>query len=825
MAEPAPLEVTAVVVERAARDPAAELQAQLEEAKAAAMAAADRMQSLLLQMAVMETAAAERRLAELNVRAELNRQQLACGAQQAAAASTSHAAPAAVTAAPGGGVGGAFVKPPQPTKADALTVETPDAKEAGAHPDDRHLHHGITMTDIFDDPEHKDDQAPIDTKLPFLLHDTSKPPATLLERAALPSSAAAGAVSKASASNAEEGKLGTLMGVFVPCLQNILGTIYFLRLSWIVALQGVNNTLLAVGIACATTFCTSLSLSAIATNGAIKSGGPYYLISRALGPEFGGAVGLCFYMGTTVAGAMYILGAVETLKLTFPGLSLIEGVETCTNQGEAATSAAPLSPSPAARPWRRPPLATLPPHPSPGEADECCVTTELMDYRVLGAIILVLCTSLVGGGVKYVSIVSPLFLIPVVLSIACILLGIATAAGRQEYFTGLAEETCGAGAEEGATCVNVSAHWSGANDGPAWTPRGSCATGVVTVLPDWTECFALFFPSVTGIMAGSNRSGDLRNAQRSIPLGTVCAVLLTSSLYLLCSIAYGGVAERGTLTGAALFTAEVALPPPVVQAGITLSTLGAGLQSLTGAPRLLQAIANDNLIPALHWFRGAGEPRRALLCTFCICFGCVMVGNLDPLSPLITMFFLLCYTAVNASVLIQEWLRPPNWRPRFRYYHPATALLGLCLCLFIMFASEFNRFCAIPVGVILLICVLYKYIEHRKVAAQWGDSMRGLRYQRARNALLELEKLGEVRHTKNWRPQVLLFCKAGYDGMVRQRSPAQPSPASAPGGRRRRTTIGGGHTLRGAAALRGGGRLQPCVIPAAAPRDLGCSPT
>ena len=468
VAEPAPLEVTAVVVEgRRARDPAAELQAQLEEAKAAAMAAADRMQSLLLQMAVMETAAAERRLAELNVRAELNRQQLACGAQQAATSSTSCSAPAAVAA-------GAFVEPAQPAKADALTAETrPDAKDTGAHDDDRH--HGITMTDIFDDPDHKDDQAPIDTKLPFLLHDTSKP----LAIEPRPGSAAAGLESKASASKAEEGKLGTLMGVFVPCLQNILGTIYFLRLSWIVALQGVNNTLLAVGIACATTFCTSLSLSAIATNGAIKSGGPYYLISRALGPEFGGAVGLCFYMGTTVAGAMYILGAVETLKLTFPGLSLIEGVETCTNQGEAATSAAPLSPSPAARPWRRPPLATLPPHPSPGEADECCVTTELMDYRVLGAIILVLCTSLVGGGVKYVSIVSPLFLIPVVLSIACILLGIATAEARQDYFTTLAEETCTGEGDD--TCINVTAHWSGSNDGTAWTPRGTCADGVVTV--------------------------------------------------------------------------------------------------------------------------------------------------------------------------------------------------------------------------------------------------------------------------------------------------------------------------------------------------------
>ena len=176
------------------------------------------------------------------------------------------------------------------------------------------------------------------------------------------------------AAAAEAKKFGTFMGVFVPCCQNILGVILFLRLGTIVGQAGVNMTLVVVGLCCLCTFMTSLSLSAIATNGAIKSGGPYYLISRALGPEFGGAVGLCFYMGTTVAGekvrgrgrgrvglggrawgflglglglglgchmgttvagAMYILGAVETLKLTFPGLSLIEGVESCTHQGEA----------------------------------------------------------------------------------------------------------------------------------------------------------------------------------------------------------------------------------------------------------------------------------------------------------------------------------------------------------------------------------------------------------------------------------------------------------------------------------------------------------
>ena len=85
---------------------------------------------------------------------------------------------------------------------------------------------------------------------------------------------------KAAAGEAK--KLGTLLGVFVPCTQNILGAIYFMRLSWIVGVVGVQNSMLTVGLCCATTFLTSLSLSAIATNGAIKGGGPYYLISLSL---------------------------------------------------------------------------------------------------------------------------------------------------------------------------------------------------------------------------------------------------------------------------------------------------------------------------------------------------------------------------------------------------------------------------------------------------------------------------------------------------------------------------------------------------------------
>lgn len=66
----------------------------------------------------------------------------------------------------------------------------------------------------------------------------------------------------------------------------------------------------------------------------------------------------------------------------------------------------------------------------------------------------------------------------------------------------------------------------------------------------------------------------------------------------------------------------------IVRIGVVMSSLGAALQSLTGAPRLLQAIANDNLMPALSRFGGTGEPRLALLSTFCICAACVATGRL-----------------------------------------------------------------------------------------------------------------------------------------------------------------------------------------------------
>lgn len=111
-------------------------------------------------------------------------------------------------------------------------------------------------------------------------------------------------------------RMGTLIGVYLPCIQNIFGVILFIRLTWVVGTAGAIQGFLIVLCCCCVTMLTAISMSAIATNGVVPGGGSYFMISRSLGPEFGGAVGMLFYTGTTLAAAMYIVGAVEIVLVS-----------------------------------------------------------------------------------------------------------------------------------------------------------------------------------------------------------------------------------------------------------------------------------------------------------------------------------------------------------------------------------------------------------------------------------------------------------------------------------------------------------------------------
>ncbi|TSM36097.1 Solute carrier family 12 member 5 [Bagarius yarrelli] len=259
------------------------------------------------------------------------------------------------------------------------------------------------------------------------------------------------------------------------------------------------------------------------------------------------------------------------------------------------------------------------------------------------------------------------------------------------------------------------------------------------VLSDITTFFTLlvgiYFPSVTGIMAGSNRSGDLRDAQKSIPIGTILAISTTSFILLFGSCIEGtvlrdkfGEAVRGNLV-----IGTLAWPSPwVIVFGSFFSTCGAGLQSLTGAPRLLQAIARDGIVPFLRVFghgKANGEPTWALLLTACICESGILIASLDSVAPILSM---------------------------------ALSFLGMSLCLSLMFICSW--YYAI-VAMAIAGCI-YKYIEFRGAEKEWGDGIRGLSLSAARYALMRLEE--GPPHTKNWRPQILVLVSVDAEQNVEQ---------------------------------------------------------
>ena len=379
-------------------------------------------------------------------------------------------------------------------------------------------------------------------------------------------------------------KLGTVFGVFLPCVQNIMGVILFLRLPWIAAQAGCFLASAIVLLCALSTLLTALSMSAIVTNGRVPAGGPYFLVSRNVGAEFGGAIGLLFYFGTSVATSLYVLGAVEAFQQGFvvPKGSLFA-----------------------------------------------------FDTQALALALTAFLTVVVFVGVKYVNMASTAFLACVLLSILAILVGLITF---------------------GATNWRHGSHISGCTSKTSSsTPEFNCklegGSLANTLHPDWASgwdfgrLLALFYPSVTGIMAGANRSDVLKTPSTSIPLGTLSAIGLTTTIYLMFVWMFGAFVSHEALQASnnIIVTASVAWPTPIlVNVGIIMSCVGAALQTLCGAPRLLAAIAQDRLLPVLtHFETPAGtEPRRALIATWFVASLPCLLGDLDAVTPIVTLCFL-----------------------------------------------------------------------------------------------------------------------------------------------------------------------------------------
>ncbi|KAK7115113.1 hypothetical protein V1264_001047 [Littorina saxatilis] len=543
--------------------------------------------------------------------------------------------------------------------------------------------HAIDMTDEGPESDDNDDKAPhgvqfsVDTNTTVMfdnkmdLYDDEgkdKSVQTLLYDYTHP-----GANNEEDQEPKDKANLGTMLGVFMPCLQNIFGVIYFVRLYWIVGEAGSVEAFFIVFSCCGVSILTSLSICAIATNGQVTGGGTYFMISRSLGPEFGGAVGILFFMGISISVAMYLAGSIELLTTYIvPQMNVFED--------------------------------------------------KYNNARLFGTLLLILVAACVFIGVKFVSKFALVVLSSVLIAILSVYIGmfVANPEGSMKVcFLGDRLLEAKPISENGILQCHKN------SSGPMyhlWCNNGTCdpyfekhkaelrpgvpgfslrllkenyvnhygkidtlvgegygEQGRGEISRDITTSFvillAIYFPSITGFEQGTSYSGDLKDAQKSIPQGTLYAVLVTSIVYLSTVVMFSACVEGqvlrdkfGTSIHDQLIMSRLSWPTPwVILVGALMSTVGAGLQALMAAPRLLQAIAKDNVFPILQRFSymtNQGEPVPAIALSFCIAEIGILIANLDYVAPIVTMFFLICYGFVNFACALQSLLRTPHWRPR-----------------------------------------------------------------------------------------------------------------------------------------------------------------
>lgn len=454
-------------------------------------------------------------------------------------------------------------------------------------------------------------------------------------------------------------RFGTFAGVFTPNVLTILGIILFLRMGEVTGNAGLWHGLALVGLANLISLLTGFSLSAIATNMRIGAGGNYYVISRSLGLEVGGAIGIPLFLSQAISVAFYVIGFTEALQAL------------------------------------------------PSFAE--------FDSRLIASGVVLVFVGVAYIGADFALKIQFAILAVLVVALASFIAGAVGAVGQL--------------------------------DAPLLTPNYQPGESF------WTM-FALFFPAVTGIEVGTSLSGDLKDPSRSIPRGTISSIVITAFIYLLIVVLFVfTVPVEGLLTDN-LAMQRVALVPEAILAGVWASTLSSALGSVLAAPRTLQAIARDAVVP--RWLTAQlgspTEPRMAVLITGLIALGVTWAGDINAVAPVIAMFFLNTYGMVNLAAGIEALVSNPSYRPRFKvpWWVSMIGALGCYGAMFLISAP------ATLVAIFISYGVFFA-LQRRRLTRAWGDVRTGIWFALARFALLNLEASSDQIDAKNWRPNLIVF--------------------------------------------------------------------
>ncbi|XP_051541154.1 solute carrier family 12 member 2-like isoform X2 [Myxocyprinus asiaticus] len=519
-------------------------------------------------------------------------------------------------------------------------------------------------------------------------------------------------------------KFGWIKGVLVRCMLNIWGVMLFIRMTWIVGQAGIAYSCLIVLMATVVTSITGCSTSAIATNGFVRGGGAYYLISRSLGPEFGGSIGLIFAFANAVAVAMYVVGFAETV------VELL-----------SAAGALMLDP--------------------------------INDVRIIGTITVILLLGISVAGMEWEAKAQIFLLVILVTAIFNYFIGSFIPVESKEkygffgYDVGILADNFGPDFRgetffsvfsiffPAATGILAGANISGDLADPQMAiPRGTLLailiTGVV-YMGVAVSSGACIVRDATGIESNRTLSGSINCTDAACKLGYD---------FTSCRPAIEGVSSpcKYGLHNDFQVMSVVSGFSPLITAGIFSATLSSALASLVSAPKVFQALCKDNIYPGIAGFaKGYGknnEPLRGYLLTFGIALAFILIAELNVIAPIISNFFLASYALINFSVFHASLANSPGWRPSFKYYNMWVSLAGAILCCVVMFVI--NWWAALLTNVIVL--SLYIYVSYKKPDVNWGSSTQALTYHQALTHSLQL--CGVADHIKTYRPQCLVMTGA-----------------------------------------------------------------
>lgn len=482
--------------------------------------------------------------------------------------------------------------------------------------------------------------------------------------------------SKYDPENPNKDKLGTYDGVFVPTALNVLSILMFLRFGFLLGQLGILCALGLLILSYSINLLTTLSISAISTNGTVRGGGAYYMISRSLGPEFGGSIGLVFFLGQIFNGGMNAVGVVEPILYNF-GYSL--------------------------------------PYEPPAAIWEILPRGRWVEFGY-ATTILAICLAVALIGSQTVSRAGNVLFWILAASTASIPISAFVLQPFQHgdmAYTGPSWETFKG---------NLLPHLT---QGAA----GSLLKGKET----FNDLFGIMFPATAGIFAGAGMSSELRKPSKSIPKGTLWGLLFTFICYTLVALSMGSSIPRQTFYRDVQVIQSVSAGPWIILMGELATSLFSTIMGLVGAAYVLKAIADDKIIPGISIFHK--RPLAALFLTWGLTQLCLFL-NVNKIAVFITMTFLMTFAVMNLACFLLVISSAPNFRPSFKYFDRFTASAGAFMSTAAMFVVDGLSASAVILGMTILFIMIHYLCPPKP----WGDVSQTLIYHQVRKYLLRLRQ-------------------------------------------------------------------------------------